>query len=56
MNKIFSYFDRNYHLYFNKNKCIKIKFKHDFYKYNEIIITQEYIYLRSLGNDWYKLQ
>ena len=50
-----SFFDRNYHLLFNKKKCFKLYFKYNVFKYNDIVLTAENQKARCLSKDWYKL-
>jgi len=49
-----AFFDRNWHLLFNKEKCVKIFFQDNWFRYNDIVNdgTND---LRCLGKGWYKL-
>jgi hypothetical protein len=52
--KIISYFDRNYNLLFNAEKCIKTTYFGNKIPYN--VILHHYradSVFRCLGNDWY---
>ena len=48
-----AFFDRSWQLLFNKEKCVKIYFQDNWFRYNDIVNdgTND---LRCLGNGWYK--
>lgn len=49
---LFAWVDRNYNLLFYPEKCIKITFAADLFKYNDIIYDGKKNY-RCLNKQWY---
>jgi hypothetical protein len=51
--KIISYFDRNYNLLFNAEKCTKTTYFGNRVAYNATLYHRGGDVFRCLGNDWY---
>lgn len=57
---IISFFDRNFNLIFNSEKCVNIKFDISYFEYNDVITctalskNHEFKHLRCLGKNWFK--
>lgn len=54
VNRIKTYFDRNWNLLFNKDMCVQIILDGCSINYNDVMLNYGGIHLRYLGENWFK--